>query len=785
VVLGEAGAGKTRLLEELAAETRRDGGRMLVGRAYEMERVLPFGTWVEALRGGLATEAGVVAELDPVGRHALSLLLPELGPAADATRASGEVSVALFEAVTTVLTRLAARQPLVVALEDLHWADEMSVRLLAFVGRRLGASPVLLLATAREEELVGAPVLEQLLRDVEVDGKLSRITLRRLTRAATGDLVRALARRATRPTMARLAEQVWRASEGNPFMAVVTVRAFQEVGGPRSGERLPLPERVRELVTGRLERLSPRGREVAAAAAVLGSDVGFEVLQRTAGLDERATAEAIEELVRRRILDHAGGVFTFGHDQIRTVAYDRISAARRRVLHAAAGEALETVHGGRLEDVYGHLAHHYSRAGLADKMVTYLGHFAETARRRGALGEALRALDEALAQLRRAPRGEAERPHLELALRRAQIVSIQGRFQEVFDALLPLREVAERIGDPALTGHYHIRLAIGYANAARHADAVGAANRAIEEARRSGDDVVLGRAHYVLAITGFSTGDPRGGVTHARQAVALLERAGEPLWRGQAYWILGLNHFLLGEFDAALSAEERVFALAERHGDRMLEGFAAYSTALIQATRGDVAAAMAAAERGMARAPDRANRVSAQGLLGYAHLEAGDGARAIALLEAVIPQTTGFDIRRSLFTLHLADAYLRSGEPARARELAAGAVGVARGIGFRWGEAWGERLLGRIARESGDLPAAAAHLDAALAIFSGLAARFELALTGLDRAALAHARGDAAEAAERVQAARRELVALGVPVYVSRAEALAERLGVRLGAAPG
>jgi tetratricopeptide (TPR) repeat protein len=518
---------------------------------------------------------------------------------------------------------------------------------------------------------------------------------------------------------------------------------------------------------------------VAAAAAVLGTDFGFEALQRTAGLDERATAEAIEELVRRRILDHAGDVFAFDHDQIRTVAYERITAPRRRVLHQAAGDALEMVHRGRLEDVHGHLAHHYSRAGQADKMVTYLGHFAETARRRGALVEALRALDEALVHLRQSPSAVSDRAHLELAIRRAQIVSIQGRFQEVFDALLPLREVAERIGDPALTGHYHIRLAIGYANMARHAEAVDAASRAIEEARRTGDDAVLGRAHYVLAITGFSTGDPGVGVAHGRQAVALLERAGEPLWTGQAYWILGLNHFLLGELDAAVAAEERVFALAERHGDRMLEGFAAYSMAWIQATRGDVALAIAAAERGVARAADRTNRVTAQGMLGYAHLEGGDAPRAIALLEAAIPQTTGFDIRRNLLTLQLAEAYRRTGDPARARELAVGAIGVIRSIGFRWGEVWGERLLGRIARETGDLEAAAAHLDAALAGFSGLGARFEMALTGLDLAALAHARGDPAAAAERIRAAHAELTAVGAPFHARRAEALAERLGVR------
>ena len=165
MVIGEAGIGKTAIVQALVGDVGRRGGRILLGRSYESEQILPFGPWVDAFRTGRVTlDTDVLGQLPPVWRAELARLLPEIqapglpSPSDDRGR--------LFESVAQLAERLAAVQPLVLLLEDLHWADEMSVRLLSFLGRRLDSWPVLIVGTAREEEMADAAPLRRTLEEL-------------------------------------------------------------------------------------------------------------------------------------------------------------------------------------------------------------------------------------------------------------------------------------------------------------------------------------------------------------------------------------------------------------------------------------------------------------------------------------------------------------------------------------------------------------------------------------------------------------------------------------------
>ena len=187
VLIGEVGIGKTRLVAELTAAATQRGGRVLIGRCYETERILPFAPWVDALRTGqVLEERGSSTRSSRAGRSELGRLLPELpgAPPMPASVAIGRGGNArhLFEAIGELLARMARRHLLVVILEDLHWADEMSVRLLAFLGRRLHAVPLLVLGTAREEELADSALLRQTLDELDVSGQLERIVVAPLSR---------------------------------------------------------------------------------------------------------------------------------------------------------------------------------------------------------------------------------------------------------------------------------------------------------------------------------------------------------------------------------------------------------------------------------------------------------------------------------------------------------------------------------------------------------------------------------------------------------------------------
>ena len=210
VLIGEAGVGKSRLLAELAAEAVARGGRVLVGRCYEAEQILPFAAWVDALRAGrVDADKNVLEGLKPLWRTEVARLLPELGVPGHGPGQSPVDYRQLFESVAQLVRHLVLHQPVVLILEDLHWGDEMSLRLLSFLGRRLQTWPLLVVGTAREEDLPGAPILRRTLEDLARDKHLVELRLAPLSKEETLTLVRTLARAERNEAVTTgLAEQV-------------------------------------------------------------------------------------------------------------------------------------------------------------------------------------------------------------------------------------------------------------------------------------------------------------------------------------------------------------------------------------------------------------------------------------------------------------------------------------------------------------------------------------------------------------------------------------------------
>jgi DNA-binding SARP family transcriptional activator/tetratricopeptide (TPR) repeat protein len=778
-VMGEAGIGKTRLMAELVANGARLGRRVLVGRAYESEQVLPFGPWVDALRAGRVVED--LMRLPPAWRAELSRLIPELGgpPAPPGSGAADYLQ--LFESVAQAIGHLVSRQPLLLVLEDLHWADEMSLRLLAFLGRRLGGWPVVIAVTVREEELPDAPVLRHALEELEREGHLTRLALGPLSHPDTLTLVRSHARTGSdEATLARLAAQAWTVSEGNPLVVVEMVQAQADGAAPLQEPRLGLPDRVREIVSRRLERLSPRGQALATVAAVIGRQFEFALVQRAARLGDEEAAEGVEELVRRRILHGIGDDFGFTHERIREVAYAALIGVRRRALHAAVGAALEHLHAGRLEPVYDRLAHHYLQADDCAKAVEYLTRFARTAGRTYAHEDAVRAYGEALRQLERLPGLEADARRVDIVPRLTRSLMFLGRFEEARDLLLAQRERVEEVGNFSLTGQYHLLLAHVHGFLGDRGPTVESARRAVAAAERAEDDTTLGKAFYILAMEGWWSGEPQRGIEHGRRAVALLERATERWWLGQAHFAVAANYVLRGDFEPALEAVSNALAIGDALGDPRVQTPAAWLSGTIYALRGDWEQGIAAGRRSLEYSPDPLNRADALGWLGLAYLEHGDAAEAVDVLEQSVEHWSRFRVRsvQGGFRILLGHAYLMQGDVDRAAKLAEEGCALTRDTHYLLSRGWGERLLALIAQTRGDQPGARALLEQALATFGSISADFEAARTRLLLAKVCAALGDRAAAAEAITLARDGFRTLKIPKYARSAEAFAAELGV-------
>ncbi|MBL8386434.1 MAG: AAA family ATPase [Burkholderiales bacterium] len=782
LISGEAGIGKSRLVAEVSALAARQSVRVMVGRCHESQQQDPYTPWMELLRAArVAIDRVLMEELDRAWRRDLAGMLPELASddehLEDDRLSSGHAG-RVFEAVVRLFQRLAARGPVLLVLEDLHWADDISLRLLATFGRRLDGYPVLVLGTARAEEIAVAGVLQRTLRELDKHDALTRLSLEALSQQQTVALLGALVRApAVGPLGARLEEFVWRTSEGNPFVIIETVHAMGSQAALQSTltqtAAVPFPHRVRDLIEGHLERLSPAARQLAAVAAVAGGVCEFVLLQQAAGLTERDAADALDELVRRRVLRASGERFEFAHDRIRRVAEDGLLEPAKRILHGALGDAYEALYAASAAQVIDRLAYHFARTDRAGKAVYYLTRLAEGAARAGAHERAIDALDEALMHLARRPGQFNARQRFELVFRKSRSALLLGRLDDVVRMLAQEHTYVDGVADDRLAGLYYVRLGATYSYLGDYGKSAAHSERALAAARSCGDIGTMGKAHTILTLHHFWA-RPDLGVRHGHDAIALLARANDSWWLGQASWIYGLNLSYRGRLSEGLQMQERAAAIGDALGDRRLQCSAAWADGFIRALAGDFERALSSCAQAVALAPDPMGRMVSMGMQALVHVERGEAQAALALLDLAIPAAATFRIPRleGLFHGFRGEAALQAGDCRGAEVAAQAGARLTLESGYVYGRGWIERILARVARRQGDIGLARLRYAMAAKTFAEMAAPYEEARTRLELARWLADGIDADASLAEAKAAYPILSALGFESLAADAQAL-------------
>lgn len=771
---GEAGVGKTRQAEELAARAAGQGLRVLQGRCHDSQRLFPFSPWVEALRqAGVPRDAALLDCVGPAWRQHLALILPELAVSAATMPADAEVAAPqrqaqLQQALVVLLEQLARRAPLLLVLEDLHWSDAPSLKLLAALSRSAAGWPLMVLATAREEDLAANALLQQTLAELSRAEAADTLRLAPLTRPESDALVRSLAGAAGMAVGDALAGPVWTLSEGNPLVAVEAVRAWRSragAGGPAPAPgALPLPEPVRDLVDGQLQRLAAPTRHLLNLLAVSGRETEFELLQLAAGLDLQGAAAAVEEAVRRRLVGLVGDAFDFTHARVRRVVADALLPPLRRAMHLALARTLEQLTSTAMAERDARLAYHYAQTDAHDSAVLHITRHAHQVAHGGAHSQALELLSLALDHAQRLPPAKAAAARRDLLLRQARSLFFLGRFAEVLKLLLPEQAAVDAADDARTAAAFYLRLGSTRTYLGDHRGATADAERALREAERCHDGPTMGKAHFLLSLERFWD-QPALGVWHGEQAVERLQAGGEAWWTGQACWILGLNLSYRGRLAEGLAAEARADALAEQTGDRRLASYAAWTSGFIQTLAGDLEPALRDCRRSVALALDPLNRMTSLGILSLALVEHHEPDEALACLDEAVAQAVAFRIPQmhGLFLAFRAQGLLQKGRVDAASEAAAQAVAITREAGYRYGHGWAQRVAATIAQASGDAAAALQGLADSAATFDDMGAPYEAARTQLLQArwlAVAEQRGPARVLAESAHA---RLNALALP----------------------
>jgi DNA-binding SARP family transcriptional activator/DNA-binding CsgD family transcriptional regulator/tetratricopeptide (TPR) repeat protein len=557
---GQAGSGKSRLVREFAHEAAADGVLVLYGACDAVVRI-PYRPFVEALDHLLrVTEADAVrADLGPAGGE-LTRLLPDLkarvGGLPGPIRADPDTERhRLHTAVSDLLVNASRRRPLLLVLEDGHWADTPTLLLVRHLSRAASDARVLVLATFRDTEADVPAELADALAELRRLDDIVRLRLGGLSEEEVGEFVRA----ATAEDLdvgVELAPALRSLTEGNPFLLCELWRTLVETGTiemaggavrlTRPLEDVATPDSVREVVSQRVSRLPSETRAVLEVAAVAGPEFEAEIVRQAASprielvdaLEPAARSGMIEEICPRRL------AYRFTHELVRRALLDRLSGPRRAELHLRVGEALEATHASRPPRVLAGLAHHFTAAaplGERERAVEYNVLAAEAA-------AAALAHDEAAARLRTALElgVDDERRQATIRLDLGGACLRGGQSLESIQAYREAAESARRLRDRQIFA----RAAVGFGEACWRASVVDrGAIELLEEASTAlpdGESALRVRVLGQLSVALAAQGDHSRSAVVRTNAIAMArridDRHGLASVLAHAFWARGTTH---------------------------------------------------------------------------------------------------------------------------------------------------------------------------------------------------------------------------------------------------
>src|SRR2546421_3507511 len=376
IVGGEAGMGKTRLVNAVAGRARRLGCVVISGGCSEAELSLPYLPFLEAIGNYLATaEVGPLRERLGSATDELAQLFPQLGRPASSAGDAAQAKMRLFESMLMLLRDAARSRALLLILEDLQWADPATRELLDYATRRLRSTSVLVIATYRTDEMHRKHALLPTIQGWRRNGQVELVDLRPLTPQQVASMVCAIFEE--RSISDEFRDFLHERSEGNPFVLEEMLRdaidrgdVFRtETGWDRKSlAEIRIPPNVRDTILQRLERLSREDVPVLSAASVFGRSFDLPSLAAVAQVDEAAALAALEASVSAQLIeeeDRVSGRYRFRHALTREAIYEDLVVPRRRQIHSRVADVLKS----RRDRAPVELANHLFLAGRNDEAV--------------------------------------------------------------------------------------------------------------------------------------------------------------------------------------------------------------------------------------------------------------------------------------------------------------------------------------------------------------------------------------------------------------------------------
>jgi DNA-binding SARP family transcriptional activator len=730
LISGEAGVGKSRLVEEFANCLRWRGARVLWGRCYEFERVLPYQPVTEALRTILPTLTPTELEDLPTWTVAeVARLVPEVaehfpGLEISVSMHSDQELTRLFDAVARLLNQLSSYETLLVVVEDLHWASESTLQMLHYLARHLAAYHILLLGTLRKEAVGQRHPLLAFQRQLSQEGLAQLLHLPRLSSEALEAIVIEMS--GAGEAVVPLARRLYQETEGNPFFAMEIVKSLFEMeavsleSGAWKGDfarisegELPLPASLSEAVQARARSLNDDAQEALRLAAVLGREFDFDLLTAVWDRGEEATLGALDEMLRHRLIDEGSGPmgcdYGFTHHKIQEVVYAGMPRRRLRLLHRRVGEAMEKL---QLDDAVA-LAWHFERAEEPGRAARYALQAGLAAKGVFAHAEAGAYFDRVLVFLEqeaaclRDPEAVVTNQRLRIKAldERGWGLRLLGDMEAYERDLQEVERLARLLGDQRTLAHLRYREAYTHRWFCRYVEAREAAEEGLRLSQAAAAPSLEALCWREGGMAARATGDYDRARAALERALGLFVDLDDAVYEIHTLGNLSTLYWYLGEHEQAMDLARQALARCDEAGLPLQRRLALGDVGVAAGAAGDVGLARRCLLESLSIArqiADRTQEIFDLGHLGWLCVREKQAAQALEHLEAALALAESINSCTEQSWLHsgLAEAHRLVSDPStssgQALDQAVAHARRALELAQASGQAYGERLARRI-----------------------------------------------------------------------------------------
>ena len=785
-IAGEAGIGKTCLVSSFLDEVADDDLSVLSLRAREAEQSVALVPWVKGLKDRAAGHGS--EDLDQLALEVVRELRrwsPGLGEQDQYAAPGTSERRRLYDSVVSLMQALCSGTRLVVVFEDLQWADAESLHLLLYAARACTASPVLLICTVRAEDLGYQQVLAERLAELERESLLSWLTLKPLSREDTRELIAHLQRSLGAAFLEQHdQEDLWALSEGNPQVIVESLLELGAEGDAHRWSDDKLPRQIRSEVWRLRSRLGGAAKRLVDTACVFGPRSNYALVTQASGSSEDEMAAAVEELVRGQVLVVEGEELVFLRIRVCRALYEDMVPPRRKIIHAAAADTIEQIHGRSLEPHYQNLARHRREAGQIRQAIEPALCAAAVEMKRGAFGATRKILQE-IVKWQEALHGDGETHPLaaDVHLAMGYLGEAEGSLEVARSSFKAAQTLAGRQANSRKAAEILIALSRIRCRDGDRAGAFETLRRGLTLAARSGCAAPWGPVESFVSRLHLIDGG-RDSLNFRLERRMQHDRAlGLRTDEAEATALRGLAAATRGSFGEALSYCEKAIGIAETSGSEATVGACLEAEGMVRLWRGDSQGALDCFDRSVEIAEARGDLPRLYVLGGHRGIALHLGGRseeAASTLQRSITIAEKINTRffLPLFKAWFAEAAAGAGGGEEAFALSREAYRAAAEANQPWASSVAARALAVAftQRRSRDFTRAERAIRASIETQNGLGLRFELARSLVVRAKILRAQGEASRSSDSFSEAGEMFREMGMASESARAKTMAEAL---------